>query len=309
MFNKKYSLYIVGLILLFSFTNCKSKFEKLRNSNNLAMKYQEAVKFYENGKYSKARTLFDDLMVSYRGRSEAEDLYYYTAYTNYRMKDYISARHHFKSFAQTFPNSPRAEECRFMTAYCYYLESPRSSLDQDNTRRAIDELQLFVNIYPESERAEEASDLIQDLREKLEKKAFDNAKLYYDMGMPGDYKAAVIALENVLRQYPDTRFAEEIEYLIVKAQYLYADNSIPIRQEERFNEALDYYDMFAESYTSSQYMKELNDLRSKSERKIAAVVKQIEESKRLQEERNRELGIEESEVENAEFEQTEGSSI
>src|SRR5699024_6259711 len=196
-----------------------------------------------------------------------------------------------------------------MTAYCYYLESPRSSLDQDNTRRAIDELQLFVNIYPESERADEASDLIQDLREKLEKKAFDNAKLYYDMGMPGDYKAAVIALENVLRQYPDTRFAEEIEYLIVKAQYLYADNSIPIRQEERFNEALDYYDMFAESYASSQYMKELNDLRSKSERKIAAVVKQIEESKRLQEERNRELGIEESEVENAEFEQTEGSSI
>lgn len=255
------------------------------------MKYEEAVKFYEKGKYSKALILFDELMERYRGRSEAEDLYYFTAYTNYRLRDYTSARYRFKQFATTFPNSVRAEECRFMSAYCYYIDSPRSSLDQENTRKAIDELQLFVNLYPDSEKSEEAGELIQKLRDKLETKAFDNAKLYYNMGLGDDYRAAVIALENVLKDYPDTKYAEEIEYLIVKSQYLFADNSYPHRQEERFNDALDYYDIFADKYPESKHMSELNDIRSSSEKKIAIAIKQMNEINRQREERDKELGI------------------
>ncbi|MGJ1206330.1 outer membrane protein assembly factor BamD, partial [Sphingobacterium lactis] len=98
------------------------------------MKYQEAVKYYEKEKYSKALTLFQELLTKYRGTADAEDLNYYTAYSAYKLKDYISARFHFGNFATSYPNSPRAEECRFMSAYCYYLDSPRSNLDQENTR-------------------------------------------------------------------------------------------------------------------------------------------------------------------------------
>lgn len=255
------------------------------------MKYQEAVKFYEKGKYSKALILFDDLANKYRGRAEAEDLYYFLAYTNYRLRDYTSARFHFKRFAETYPASPRAEECRFMSAYCYYVESPRSSLDQDNTRKAIDELQLFVNIYPDSERAAEASGLIQNLRDKLEKKAFDNAKLYYNMGSADDYRAAVIALENVLKTYPDTKYAEEIEFLITKSQYLYADNSYPNRQEQRFNQAIDYYHHFIEQYPESKFRSEANSLKESAEKKIIIAIRRMEEVKKAREEQNRELGI------------------
>ena len=255
------------------------------------MKYQEAVKFYENEKYSKALTLFQDLLTRYRGTADAEDLAYYTAYSAYRLKDYISARFHFKTFADSYPNSPRAEECRFMQAYCFYLDSPRSSLDQENTLRAIDQLQLFVNIYPESERAKEAGELIQNLRDKLEKKAFDNAKLYYNMGLPDDYRAAVIALENVLKQYPDTRHAEDIEYLLVKSQYLFADNSYPHRQEERFNQMIDYYDDFTSHYPESDYSSELNDLRHNADRKIAAAVRILENQEQARKLYQEELGI------------------
>lgn len=255
------------------------------------MKYQEAVKFYENGKYSKALILFDDLASKYRGRAEAEDLYYFLAYSNYRLRDYTSARFHFARFAETYPTSPRAEECRFMSAYCYYVESPRSSLDQDNTRKAIDQLQLFVNIYPESERANEAAELIQNLRDKMEKKAFDNAKLYYNMGSADDYRAAVIALENVLKTYPDTRFAEEIEFLITKSQYLYADNSYPNRQEQRFNDAIDYYNHFVEQYPNSKFRSEANDLKESAEKKIVLAIRKMDELNKAREEQNRELGI------------------
>ena len=288
--NHVFSL-IVGASLLFVFGSCKSKFEKLRASNNIQMKYQEAIKYYEKEKYSKALTLFEDLLTRYRGTADAEDLAYYTAYASYRLKDYISARYHFKQFAQNYPNSQRAEECRFMSAYCFYLDSPRSNLDQENTRKAIEELQLFVNLYPESDRAKEASELIQSLRDKLEKKAFDNAKLYYNMGLPDDYRAAVIALENVLKQYPDTKHAEDVEYLLIKSQYLFADNSYPHRQEERFNQMLDYFESFSEHFPESKYSNELKGLRSSAERKIAIAIKRVEEDKKLRKQQEEELGI------------------
>lgn len=285
-----------GLLLVLLAGSCKSKFEKLRASNNIAMKYQEAVKLYEKKKYSKAVVLFEDLMTKYRGQAEAEDLYYYTAYTNYRLRDYTSARYHFKNFATTYPNSVRAEECRFMAAYCFYVDSPRPALDQENTRKAIDELQLFINLYPEGERAEEAGQLIQNLRDKLETKAFSNAKLYYDMGQPDDYRAAVIAFESMLREYPDTRYAEEIEFLMLKSQYLFAENSMPYRQEARFNEALDYYSSFTDNYPESKFRKEANDLRASAEKQIAYVVKRMNELNKMRAEHERELGIADEEA-------------
>ncbi|QBR10782.1 MULTISPECIES: outer membrane protein assembly factor BamD [unclassified Sphingobacterium] len=288
--NHVFSL-IIGVFLLTGFSSCKSKFEKIRASNNIQMKYQEAVKYYEKGKYSKALTLFEELVARYRGTAEAEDLYYYTSYASYRLKDYISARYHFKQFADNYPHSARAEEARFMSAYCYYLESPRSNLDQDNTRKAIEQLQLFVNLYPESEKAKEAGDLIQNLRDKLEKKAFDNAKLYYNMGLPDDYRAAVIALENVLKEYPDTKHAEEIEYLLVKSQYLFADNSYPHRQEERFNQMLDYYETFSENFPESKYSNEVKGLRASAERKIASAIKLMEADAKARKKREEELGV------------------
>jgi len=254
---------------------CKSKFEKLRASNNIAQKYQEAVKYYNNKKYSKALILFEDLMTKYRGQSEAEDLYYYTAYTNYNLRDYTSARFHFKQFTDTYPNSTRAEECRYMGAYCYFLESPKTGLDQEYTYRAIEALQLFINLYPNSERAQEASDLIQQLRDKLEAKAFYNAKLYLDMGLSDDYRAAVIAFDNVLREFPDTKYAEEMEFLSIKAQYLYANQSSRRRQEERFEEALDMYNNFITEYPESKFRKDADQLKRDSENGIEQAKKYI----------------------------------
>lgn len=285
-----------GLLLILLVSSCKSKFEKLRASNNIAMKYQEAVKLYENKKYSKAIILFEDLMTKYRGQAEAEDLYYFTAYTAYRLRDYTSARFHFRNFATTYPNSPRAEECRFMAAYSFYIDSPRPSLDQENTRKAIDELQLFINLYPDGEKAEEAGQLIQNLRDKLEQKAFSNAKLYYDMGQPDDYRAAVIAFESMLRQYPDTRYAEEIEFLILKSQYLFAQNSMPYRQEVRYNEAIDYYQSFIDSHPQSKFRKEADNLRASAEKQIAYVVRRMDEINKMREEHERELGITQEEA-------------
>jgi len=254
MFKKQLTLLAgVFAILIISLGGCKSKYEKLRTSNDNAKKYSEGIKLYNKKEYSKALGLFDGLVTRYRGRAEAEDLFYYYAYTNYKLRDYTSARYHFKTFADTYPSSARAEECRFMAAYCYYLDSPIFSLDQDNTNKAIDALQLFINLYPKSDRVVEASKLIQNLRDKLEEKSYANSKLYLIIR---DYQAAVISFGNTLRDYPDTKYAEELNFLTAKAQYLYAQHSRENHQEERYTQAIAYAQQFMDAYPNSKYLKE-----------------------------------------------------
>lgn len=268
--NKRLLSFTIYILFALTIAGCKSKFEKLRLSNDTAKKYQEALKLYNKKDYSKALTLFDDLVQKYRGMAEAEDLYFYYAYTNYNLKDYTTARYHFKTFADTYPTSPKAEECRYMSAYCFYLESPNFSLDQENTLKAIDALQLFINLYPKSERVAEASRLIQDLRGKLETKSYANAKLYLDIG---DYQSAVIAFKNSLRDYPDTKYAEEMEFLMIRAQFLYAKNSFENRQEQRYNEAIQLANEFIEKYPSSNYIKEAQQYKKDAGEGIETVKK------------------------------------
>lgn len=258
--------------MIIAIAGCKSKYEKLRASTDTAKKYREAIKFYEKKDYNKALPLFDDLVTKYRGTAEAEDLSYYFAYTHYKLKDYTTARYQFKTFADTYASSPKAEECRFMAAYCFYLESPTYSLDQDNTLKAMDALQLFINLHPKSERVPEASKLIANLREKLETKSYENAKLFLDIG---DYKSAVIAFRNSERDFPDTKYAEEMEFLTIKAQALYAGASLEIKQEERYNETIQLYNEFVLNYPSSKYLKEAEQIKKNSERSIIEVKKLI----------------------------------
>lgn len=270
MFKKKRLLTWCLLLVVALVSGCKSKFEKLVASNDTGKKYQEAIRLYNKKDYSKALLLFDGLNQKYKGRGEAEDLAYYFAYTNYRLRDYTTARYQFKVFADTYPNSARAEECRFMSAYCFYLDSPNYSLDQENTYRAIESLQLFINLYPKSDRVVEASSLIADLRDKLEKKAMANARLYLDIG---DYKSAVFAFENALRDYPDTKYAEEMEALSVEAQYLYAANSLEIRQEERYGQVIEMAGAFSEDYPESKFLKNVQDYKKRAEQGIVEVQK------------------------------------
>src|SRR5665213_1227342 len=254
MFKKHLTFFFCVLAVLFiTLGGCKSKYEKLRASNDNAKKYSEAIKLYNKKEYTKALGLFEGLVTRYRGQEQAEDLYYYYAYTNYKLKDYTSARYHFKTFADTYPSSPRAEECRFMWGYCFYLDSPIYSLDQENTTKAIESLQLFINLYPKSDRVAEASKLIQNLRDKLEEKSFANSKLYLTIG---DYQAATIAFGNTLRDYPDTKYAEEINFLTIRAQYLYADHSREDFQEVRYKLVKSYAQQFIVDYPNSKYLSE-----------------------------------------------------
>src|SRR5205823_2189449 len=137
---------------------------------------------YEKEDYLKALTLLEELITLFRGTAKEENALYYYANTNYNMGDYELARYHFRNFVKTFPASVHAEECAYLTAYCYYLNSPEYSLDQSDTKTAIKEFQVFINEYPKSSRISECNEIIDKLRGKLEKKHYEISKQYYQTG-------------------------------------------------------------------------------------------------------------------------------
>ena len=266
MFKKAYSA-ITILSIMLVFAGC-SKYQRILKSNDFEKKFEMAKAYYDNGKYQKAFPLFEELITVFRGTSKAEDVYYYYAYSNYKLGDFMLAGYHFDNFVRTFPRSDRAEDAQFMNAKCYFLDSSEPSLDQASTTKAIDELQLFINKYPESPKVDECNDLMDRLRFKLETKAYNGAKLYYRLG---EYKAAIFALRNTLAEFPDTRHREEISFMIVRSSYLLADNSIEEKKIERFEQALRECDDFIERHPRSSDVENAKSIKEDSKKELEKI--------------------------------------
>ena len=202
--------------------------------------------------------ILKELSILLRGTKRSEEVNYYLAYCHYNSGDFLTSSYLFRSYVKTYPNGSHVEECMYMGSYCMFLESPSYSLDDTYTRKAIVELQYFINKYPKSLRSKECNELILELNNKLALKAFENAKQYY---VTEHYKAAIIDLNNVLIDFPGNRYREETHFLILKSSYNLAINSISSKIKERLHKSLDAFLVFQDNYPNSNYMKEAKKIK------------------------------------------------
>jgi outer membrane protein assembly factor BamD len=248
----------IAIVFVLLLSSC-GDYNKIVKSTDYEFKYKKSLEYYEAGEFVRSSTLLKELLNIYRGTSRADKVYYYYAKSQFGMKDNMMAGHYFKTLVKEFPRSEYAEESQFMVGYCFYLDSPNPRLDQQVSQNAIDALQLFINLYPKSTRVEEANRLIIELRDKLVYKSYISGKLYYDLK---NYKAAVVALSSSLKDFPDTKYREELMYMLLKAKYLLAINSVEEKKRERLSSALDEYFTFVDEYPESKYMKEVEKYHS-----------------------------------------------
>jgi outer membrane protein assembly factor BamD len=247
----KQTIQILLSVLILS--SC-GKYQKVLKSEDYNYKYEEAILYYEKQDYNRAMPLFNELSTVMKGTDKIQEVDFYYAYCNYSTGENLMAAYLFRNYTINFPKSKHAEECAYMSAYCYYNEAPTYSLDATNTYTAIKQLQSFIDRYPISKRVAKCNELIDELRAKLSAKAFENAKQYF---ITSNYKSAIIALDNVLIDFPSFSRREEVHFLIVKSTYLLAINSIEIRMEERLIATLDAYIHFKDNYPKSKYLNEL----------------------------------------------------
>jgi outer membrane protein assembly factor BamD len=237
---------------IFLLASCGGDYKKIQKSTNSEVKYNAAVAYYKAGNYLKALPLFESLLSVYRGTEKEQDVYYFYAYTNFRLNDYVMSGFYFSNYYHTFPHSSKAEECEFMHAYCEYLSSPLYNLDQTDSKKAIEAFQTFIDDYPVSSRIKEANKYIDMMNSKLEKKYFEISKEYYTTEF---YHAASVSLANYIKSYPNSRYDEEASFLIIQADYKYAVNSVNNRKSDRYQEVINAYLKFVDTYPKSDYLK------------------------------------------------------
>lgn len=264
-FIKNYT-YSFILFLLILNSSCGDTYQKVMKSSDYTLKSTKVKEYYNKGDYEKATPLFEELIPIVKGTKDAEKLYYFYCYAQYGNGDYLFANHYFKNFLQNYPKSVYAEDAQFMSAFSLYKLAPRETLDQSNTEKAIENMQLFINNYPQSSKIEQANQVIDDLRSRLETKAFESAKLYFRLH---SYKAAATSFKNLLSTFPDTKRQEEIMFYILKSYFLLAQNSIETKKQERYTLTIDSYYAFIDKYPQSKYLRDAEKIFSSSQQYVA----------------------------------------
>lgn len=248
------------LTILAAIGSCKSQYEALLNSNDQDAKYAAAFDLFNQGKYSKAAQLFESLSTITSGTERDDTVQFYWGLSNYRFKDYYTAETNFSSFIISFPRSPFTETARYLRIDCLYRSTLRYELDQAPTHSAIAAINEYLTEYPGTAYKEICTNMLKDLNERLDRKSFESAKLYYSME---DYKAAQVALRNVLKEDSDNVFREDVLYYIAMSSYKYASLSIDAKRKERYLVFVDDYLNFIGEYPESKHRKELDDNYSK----------------------------------------------
>jgi outer membrane protein assembly factor BamD len=251
-------VFIIIFIALVA-TSC-SNYQKLLKSSDMELKYEAAMKYYEEERYDRAMSLLEELIPIFRGTKRAEKVYYSYCYCNYQLNLLYTAAYHFKKFTITYPLSEHAQETLFMHAYSKYLLSPIPTLDATETLGAIAALQTFINTYPEDELVDSSNVIMDKLRSKLEEKSYLNSKQYFEIF---EFKAAIIAMNNTLIDYPETKYREEFTFLTLKSYFLLAENSVSKKKLERIDNTIEAYYTFVDAYKDSEYINEAQNIFTK----------------------------------------------
>ncbi len=246
----------VALVVLV-FASC-SEYQMVLKSRDNELWYKKGLEYYENGDFVRASNLFGGVLNSFGGTMRSDTITRLYAKSLMLIGDYFSAAQYFQSYVKTFPSSESCEECQYLCGYCYYMLSPKVELDQADTRKAIEEFQNYLNEYSDTERVDEVYRMMKEMQDKLAYKDYLGAKLYFDLGnyMGNNYKSAVITAQNCLKKYPDTKYREELSFLILESKFIQAERSILQRQSERYRDAIDEYYTFINEYPQSRYNKD-----------------------------------------------------
>ena len=261
---------IVLLVLAVVFLHSCNEYQGALKSEDLGVKYEMATKLYDAGKYSKAIRLLDQMAPTYRGKPQAEKMFYMYAQSYYKTEQYYLAANQFESFVSNYPKSEKLEEAAFIGASSFAKLSPNYSLDQTDTTKAIEKLQEFIDAYPNSSKNLEANKILKSLNEKIERKVFENAKGYNTIM---DYKASLIAFDNFISDYPGTPLKEDALFYKYDSAFQLAINSVPLKMEERLNSAKLAYSNLMKFKSETKYKEKANQMLVQIDKKLQNITK------------------------------------
>jgi outer membrane protein assembly factor BamD len=267
---------ITGIFFLALMIFSCGEYNKVLKMTDYNAKFDYAKKYFDLGKYNRAATLLEDVVPVTRNTARGEEALYLLARSYYSMKDYQTAAEYFKSYYTSYPKGEYAELARYYAAYGLYLDSPDARLDQADTYKSMQLLQDFIDIYPLSERKDDAQKTLFELQEKLALKELLAVKLYYNLGdyvlgmrfEGGNYTSCLITAQNAMRDYPFSKYREDFVYYMFKSRYEMAIKSIDAKKEFRYRDVVDEYYSYINEYPEGKYLKEIKKLYANIEKEM-----------------------------------------
>lgn len=252
---------LIALAALLILASC-GEYQRALKSPDPVYKFEFAKRAFEQKRYVQAYTLLNEVVTSLKGTDKAEESMYLLGLSYYENKEYPDAAAYFKSYYQRYPKGKYAELARYYAGYAYYLDSPEPQLDQSETIKAIEELQGFLDYFPRSDKVTLAQNAIFEMQDKLTLKELQNAQLYYNLGtyMGNNYESAIITAKNAIKEYPYSKYKEELEMLVLKSRFQEANLSVAERKEERFRDVIDEYYSFVNNYPDSPQRQEADNI-------------------------------------------------
>jgi outer membrane protein assembly factor BamD len=193
--------------------------------------FRKAVALYERERYFKAQEILKDMVLNYSGTSIIDSVKFYLGLTYFQMREYLTAADEFQRLRQMYPQSPIAGEAQFQLALSYYKLAPSYPLDQENTTKALNEFQRFLEDYENHPLKAEGQKYIEECRDRLANKVYASAFLYYKMN---EYASSVLCADVVLDDYYDTQWAGA-------AQLLKAKCFLALKNDERAAQELEKF--------------------------------------------------------------------
>jgi outer membrane protein assembly factor BamD len=243
------SIFILSLFITLStlIVGCGS--EEATKQLSAEERYKLGMKAFRNEDYLAAIEEFKVVSLQYLGSKVADSAQFYMAECRYLREEYILAAFEYDVLLSTMPSSVFISRARFRRATCFYELSPNSILDQNYTRKAIDEYQAFLEYHPTDTLVSLAEQRINELNTKLAQKDFENGMTYMHMEY---YKAATYYFDVVLDKYHDTQYAEPA--LLRKAEAL--------TNRKKYTDAKEALGKFRDKYPSSNLKSDADKLNS-----------------------------------------------
>ncbi len=257
MLNKKIALTLTVLGVWVALTSC-GEYYQVQKSTDMNVKYAYAKKCYNLKKYMRAATLLEEVMPTLAGTEEGAQALYLLSDTYLQDKRYADAAASFMQYSKGYPKAAYVEDARFKAGKAYYLLSPDAKLDQTATVDAIRELQSYLDYYPSGKHKDEIQKMLFDLQDKLAYKELNAARLYYNLGlyMGNNYKSAEVTAKAALRDYPYTKYRDDLEFLVLKSKSEVAQNSVYEKKQARLRDVIDQYFNYINSFPEGKYLKE-----------------------------------------------------
>ncbi len=270
----------VVLLLTMLFSSCAKEFNQVYKSTDYHYKYEYAKESFAAGKYARAITILQELIVQAKGTSEAEESLYMLAMAEYMDRDYATASETFKRYVKSYPRGVYAEQAEFYVGESLYMDTPEPRLDQSETVQAISAFQEYLDVYPDARLKDKAQQRLFELQDKLVEKELYSARLYYDLGSyfgnctsgGNNYEACIVTSQNALKDYPYSNRREDFALLIMKSKYELALQSVESKKLERFQDAEDECYGFINEYPDSKERKRAEEYIAKC-KKVTATAK------------------------------------